>query len=117
MMISPRNALAALLLLISGTTVTAQAFEDASDLSETWTATVNPVGEGNGAFMSPDGQTLVVASSDCTLTAYDPSSGMSLWTYTPTDAAAQCSGGVFFSYGDGTRADYLVYSTVSGGAT
>jgi len=115
MMISPRNALTALLLLISSTsTVTAQPYMNADRVTEAWTTTGAPVGEGNGAFMSPDGNTLVVASKDCTLAAYEPTSGAPLWAYTPT-AGGECFGGVFFSYG-ATR-PYLVYSVVSGGST
>ena len=74
------------------------------DITQTWAATTRPVGPGNGAFTAPDGSTVVVVSSDCTITAYDPRTGTPTWgqPYSPA-TTSRCSGGPFFSYEGNTK--------------
>ena len=107
---NPRNAAASALLvaLMSCSTVVHGYFTSVDMLAESWTATGSAVGEGNGAFMSPDGQTLAVISRDCSVVAYDPTSGTAKWTHTPT-GTVECPGGLWFV------GSYMAYSAVTGG--
>ena len=68
------------------------------------------VREGNGVFMSPDGQLLVSTSFDATLRAFDPMTGAVKWTYTPNSLGfpIACLSGVTFNY-EGIR-PYLIYA-------
>ena len=112
-MINPNYALASvsafLVLLTSYSTPVDGYFTSADMLQEAWTATGTTVGAGNGAFMSPDGLTLAVISRDCTVTAYEPTTGTTKWTNAPTDIV-ECLGGLWFA------GPYIAYSAVSGGA-
>ena len=112
-MINPTYALvsasALLVLLTSYSTPVDGYFTSADMLQEAWTATGTTVGAGNGAFMSPDGLTLAVISRDCTVTAYEPTTGTTKWTNAPTDIV-ECLGGLWFA------GPYIAYSAVSGGA-
>ena len=108
-MMHPRNAAASalLLLLTSYSAVVDGYFTSADMVAETWNAQGSAVGQGNGAFMSPDGQTLAVISRDCSVVAYDPASGTSKWTHTPT-GTVECLGGLWFA------GSYVAYSAVTG---
>ena len=82
--------------------------------SEFATSSTNGVQQGNGLYMSPDGQMLVATSFDGTVRAFEPQTGAILWTYQPDSIGLQyrCFSGVTFNY----QADpkYLVYAIADG---
>jgi len=98
------------------------------EIVEEWSRTVTVsngaggvVEDGNGAFLSPTGDTLVVVRRDGTLQAYHPATGATQWTYAPVaaelgageDDTVECLGGVFFSHQASTP--YIAYAVVTGG--
>jgi len=100
------------------------------EIVEEWshsTAATNTVSNGgvveagNGAFLSPTGDRLVVVRRDGTLQAYHPATGATQWTYAPVaaelgageDDTVECLGGVFFSHQASTP--YIAYAVVTGG--
>jgi WD40 repeat protein len=66
--------------------------------------------EGNGLYMSPDGNMLVSASLDSTVRAFDPLTGAILWTYKPDSLGfpIRCFGGLTFNYQAANP--YMVYA-------
>jgi outer membrane protein assembly factor BamB len=78
-----------------------------------WQIFTNAVGKGNGAFMSPRGDALVVVSSNGVVRALNPEDGEALWSF-PSTPGATSSSGAFFN----TNADtpYVAYCVTSGGA-
>jgi outer membrane protein assembly factor BamB len=78
-----------------------------------WQKFTNAVGKGNGVFMSPRGDALVVVSSDTVVRALNPEDGEPLWSF-PATPGATTSSGAFFN----TNADtpYVAYCITSGGA-
>jgi outer membrane protein assembly factor BamB len=78
-----------------------------------WQIFTNAVGKGNGAFLSPRGDALVVVSSNGVVRALNPEDGVALWSF-PSTPGATSSSGAFFN----TNADtpYVAYCVTSGGA-
>ena len=76
-----------------------------------------PIGEGNGVYMSPDGQMVVGIASTCFLKAFSPS-GATLWQYPtpllPSASGLTCKGGITFSYNSTKYLTYMAIDTVGG---
>jgi hypothetical protein len=81
-----------------------------------WTASVAPVGPGNGAFLSPDGAMVVVLSNDASVQAFAIESGAELWTVPAPSATATSTSGIFFS-DDSASYSYLCFSYVDSETT
>jgi outer membrane protein assembly factor BamB len=78
-----------------------------------WQVFTNPVGKGNGAFMSPRGDTLVVVSSNGVVRALNPEDGEALWSF-PSTPGVTSSSGAFFS--PNAPVPYVAYCITSCGA-
>jgi len=110
-----KTAAASLLLL--NTVVSAQGdYLDGDEIREAWINTLaSPVAEGNGAFMAPDGSSVVVADFDCGLSAFQPETGERQWYFRPVAYPLTCTSGVFFNY-DATP-PFIAYAVATGGQT
>jgi outer membrane protein assembly factor BamB len=78
-----------------------------------WQVFTNPVGKGNGAFMSPRGDTLVVVSSNGVVRALNAADGEALWSF-PSTPGVTSSSGAFFN--TNAPVPYVAYCITSGGA-
>lgn len=79
-----------------------------------WESIVPPLGEGNAATISPDGQVLYVTSSDGTITGINPESGASLFSYKPHEDGATITSTSGVSFHMGTDSSYVVYAVQDG---
>jgi outer membrane protein assembly factor BamB len=96
----------------STTAVASGDYLDGDAVNVTWTATIGQVNKGNGAFMSPSGQVLVLVRQDAVVQAFQPKTGVELWTYTPADpGTSNCFGGATFSSFDGQ--EYVLFSVTT----
>lgn len=80
---------------------------------EIWRRTFNAVGEGNGVFLSPAEDRLVVVSRAGILRAYDPANGNDLWTFSPPlvdGRSFSCQSGITFV--ETSQSTYLAYMIV-----
>jgi hypothetical protein len=75
-----------------------------------WTSGIGQVGPGNGAFISPDGQLLVLVASDTSIRGINPKTGVELWVN--SDAGAVAVGGAFFAEYLNTNTPYVIYAVV-----
>ena len=72
-----------------------------------WTNQAQPVEQGNGVYISPDGALAVVVSRDASVKAINSINGEDVWTIQPPTATAQSFGGAFFC-----SSQYILYSYV-----
>lgn len=89
----------AMLLTIWVTSVCAQDLIYHDNPREIWRNTFNAIGVGNGVFLSPSKDALVVVSRAGILRAYDPADGSDLWTFSPPLLAGtsfRCQSGITF---------------------
>jgi len=105
------------MLLLLNTVVSAQDdYLPGDQVREAWINTLaSPVAEGNGAFMAPDGSSVVVADLDCGLSAFEPETGERQWYFKPVASPLTCTAGVFFNY-NATPA-FIAYAVTTGGQT
>ena len=85
---------------------------------EIWRNTFNSIGEGNGVFLSPSKDKLVVVSRAGILRAYDPANGGDLWTFSPPLIAGRsfsCQSGItFVETSQSTYLAYMIVDSVAG---
>ena len=84
---------------------------------EIWRKTFNAIGEGNGVFLSPFKDKLMVVSRAGILRAYDPADGRVLWTFSPPlmeGTSFSCQSGITFV--ETPEATYLTYMIVDNAA-
>eukprot|EP00977_Amphora_coffeiformis_P002529 scaffold473_cov156-Amphora_coffeaeformis.AAC.11 len=84
---------------------------------EIWRNTFNAIGEGNGVFLTPSKDKLVVVSRAGILRAYDPADGSDLWTFSPPlmeGTSFSCQSGITFV--ETPQATYLTYMIVDNAA-
>ena len=72
-----------------------------------WTNQAQPVEQGNGVYISPDGALAVVVSRDASVKAINSINGEDVWTVQAPTATAQSFGGAFFC-----SSQYILYSYV-----
>ena len=72
-----------------------------------WTSRAQPVEQGNGVYISPDGAIAVVVSRDASVKAINSINGEDVWTAQAPTATAKSFGGAFFC-----SSQYILYSYV-----
>jgi PQQ enzyme repeat len=100
--------------LLCGSNAISTTYHSGDQVQVAWQVSTSPVGKGNGAFLSPRGDALVVLSSDGQVRALDPEDGELLWSY-PSTPGATSSSGVFFS--PNAPIPYVADCITSGGST
>jgi hypothetical protein len=87
-------------------------YSTADQVRIAWTAQAYDVSSGNGVFLSPDGNVLVVVSYDGSVRGFNPRDGAEKWKYSPDVLQDTSSfGGAFFSNYQGQP--YVLYSLVT----
>lgn len=100
-------------LLLTLASVSATQIAYLTNVTKVWEESTSSVQQGNGVFLSPNGDTAVVVSRDATVRAFDILTGNVTWTFPPPTSNSESFSGAFFITNSTTP--YIAYSVVFGG--
>eukprot|EP00980_Cylindrotheca_fusiformis_P031003 scaffold25699_cov137-Cylindrotheca_fusiformis.AAC.7 len=82
--------------------------------STDWVARTQPIGSGNGVFLSPDEKMVLTSTMPAIVHAFDAEDGVKVWSYNPSmsswtgDSLISCLSGLTFA--NTGSLEYVVYA-------
>lgn len=112
------NKIATLALLALATAVSTTnaqiEYLDPADITQLWSQfATDGIDKGNGVFLSPSGDLAVVVSRNGAVSAFNPATGVPVWSFPTPSATSNSTSGAFFVSG---ASPYIAYCVKTGGS-